>query len=139
MAITILDLLQGLPDLVTDFKPDRVNEHTHITIVTDVSKQLATQTDFEVNGRILATGTRGDIIRDWGNKTLDEIVDFEKSNFKIMWSNVPIVEGDEQGPFLPNLVVRVLSLGDNGNVAEFCCLRNKYGSSLTVNTFTKPK
>lgn len=138
MAITILDLIQGLPDLVTDFKPERVNAHTHITIVTDVSNKLSTVADFDINGRVLVSGTRGDVIKDWGNRTLDELVDFEKHNLKIMWSDCVITHGDEQSPFLPNLVVRILSMDDEQKTISFCALRNKYGSSLTVSNFTKP-
>lgn len=137
MTVTVLDLIQGLPNLVTDFKPEPVNELTHITIVTDVSNKLPTVSDFDINGRVLVTGKRGDVIKDWGNKTLDEIVDFEKHNLKIMWSNCEIVHGDEQSPFLPNLVVRVLSLDEEQDTVQFCALRNKYGASLTVSTFTK--
>lgn len=139
MSITFLDLVQGLPDLVTDFKPDPVNAQTHLTIVTDVSNKLLAATDFNINGRVLVSGPKSDVIRDWGNKTLDEIADFEKHNFKIMWSNA-VIQADEEGaPFLPNLVVRILSTGDNGNVAGFCALRNKYGSSLVTSMFTKPR
>ncbi len=139
MSLTILDLIQDLPNLVADYKPEYVYNHTYLTIVTDVSAKLPIHTDFDINGRVLVSGTRGDVIRDWGNKTLDEIVDFEKSNFKLMWSNSPIQEGDEKAAFIPDLVIRCLSLVDNGNQVTFSALRNKYGSSLVVNSFTKNK
>ena len=140
MTITILDLIQGLPEIVTEHKPEPIDALPYLTIVTDVSNQLLTHTDFELNGRILVSGKRGDVIAAWGNKTLDEIVDFEKHNFKLIWSKEAIVEGDESAPFITDLVVRVLSLKDNGKSADFCVLRNRFGaSSLIVNTFTKPQ
>ena len=139
MTITILDLIQGLPNLVTDFKPESVNAHTHLTIVTDVSKRLPSATDFNINGRVLISASREEVIANWGNKTIDEIADFEKYNFKIMWSDCIICGEDEGAPFKPSLVVRILSSSDNGNVVGFCALRNRYGSSLVTSIFTKPK
>lgn len=138
--ITLLDVILKLPEIVSEFRTDKVEaDNGYITIVTDVAAALPPHTDFEFNGKILASDTRAKIIEDYGNQALDKLCDFKEKNIKICWSNQKLEHANEGAIFLPNLVIRLTGQDHETGTVNFITLRNRYGSSLVNNSYQVTK
>lgn len=125
----LTEAIQKAGEMLTGHNP-AIDQMTHLTLVTNVSKQLKTHCDFNVNGTIVDSLPVAEFNKKYAGKNLQDIDDFSKSDIKVMWSNGEIVATDENSPFMPNLVVRFLSCCSETGIVEVVALRNKYGSSL---------
>lgn len=140
MALTVYDVILNIPNIASDMRGDTVEaENGYITIVTNVSASLPVHTDFELNGEVLVSGKRTDVLQKYGNILVEELVDFRTKNVKILWSNEKIDPMDESAIFKIQLAARLLSVDGTDDLLNFTALRNKYGSSLVTLTYQKPK
>ncbi len=135
MTVTVLDILGRLPRNATEHRVDQLNaENPIVTIITEVPRELAIHTDFDLNGKIIISAPYNDVIRKYGSTAIDELCDFTKHNAKICWSAEPVTAGDEGALFRFSLTLRLISFDQATNTVNYTALRNKYGSSTIVLT-----
>ena len=125
----LTEAIQKAGEMLTGHNPD-MDQMTHLTLVTNVSKQFQPHCDFNINGTIVDSLPIAEFNKKYAGKDLSAIDDFSKADIKVMWSTAVITATDENSPFLPNLVVRFVSCCNETGIVEVVALRNKYGSSL---------
>lgn len=131
--MNLLHVIQEAGAMATGHNPE-LDKMTHLTLITNVSKQLHPAYDFNVNGTMADSLPLAEFKEKYAGKALSEFSDFTKSDIKIMWSNVTIDPTSESSSFMPNLVVRVTGHCSETDAVEFTTLRNRWGSSLVALT-----
>ncbi|BDH16616.1 MAG: hypothetical protein [Bacteriophage sp.] len=137
MGVILNRAISALPDIATGYHGAKVNaENGYITIIKAVPNSLAPQNDFALNGEILISDTRANVIAKYGTTLLSALTKYPDTNLKVVWSNEKITTVDVASIFKTNLVVRITEVHDAANKVTFSVLRNRYGVQQFGSTLT---